>query len=173
MYIVDIDDFHENNTGMEFFKIIKKEVPNFKANLFTIIGKCSPQFIKNINKMAWVDVIPHGWLHNTPTEAKYWSYERSLRYLDNIAHLGLTKGFKAPGWQISDGMYNALLKREYWVADQPYNESRRPKKLKSYILDKPNKLHFHIQNVCGNGLEESLDQIINLKGKFGFIKEII
>jgi len=174
MYIIDVDDFHEDNQGMKYLKAFKNKFSNFKVNLFTIIGKCSPEFIKEIKDIDWIDMIPHGWMHDTSRECEDWSYEVSKAYLDRIGEFGLTKGFKAPGWQISDGMYKALLEKGYWVADQDYNNFRRPKDLKCYLLDNPNKLHFHIQNVCGNGLEESFNKIINLKNNsFGFIKENI
>ena len=91
--------------------------------------------------------------------------------------MGMTKGFKAPGWQISDGMYQALLEEGYWVADQSYNNERRPKELKAYILDSGNKIHGHIGHMGGhneNEIEYLLDTILALKEKdFAFIKDVI
>jgi hypothetical protein len=170
--IVDADDFCEDNEGWNFLTTIKKHIPNFKINLFCIVGSCSDDFFIKYKQIEWIDLIPHGWKHPTPKECINWSYEESMDYLYRIEELGLTKGFKAPGWQISDGMYKALLEKEYWVADQLYNNKRRPKGLKAYLLDEPYKYHHHIQNVCGNGLEESMEQILSLKGNFKFIKDI-
>lgn len=169
----DADDFSEENTGWELLRYIKRHIPDFRANLFTVLGKCSDDFIKDIKKIDWIDMIPHGWMHETPLECKEWSYNQSIEYLDRIACYNITKGFKAPGWQISDGMYQALLEKDYWVADQSYNDHRRPKELRAYIIDSPNKHHFHIQNVCGNGIEERLFEILKLEGNFKFIKDII
>lgn len=169
----DADDFCEENQGWKYLTMIKEYIPNFKVNLFTIIGKCSDSFIEEIKNIEWIDMIPHGLMHETPIECIDWSYEKSIGYLNDIDKYGLTKGFKAPGWQISDGMYRALLEKGYWVADQAYNNERRPKDLKYYLLDSDNKYHFHIQNVCGNGLEESLDNILKLRGNFKFIYENI
>lgn len=171
--IVDADDFHQKNNGFELFKHIRNTIPDFKINLFCVVGLCKKAFINDCKKMEWLDLIPHGWKHPGPLECLSWSYQESIKYLDKIESLGLTKGFKAPGWQISNGMYQALLERGYWVADQEYNNNRRHKELKTYIIDKPNKYHYHIQNVCGNGIEEKLDEILSLKGDFKFIKEII
>jgi len=170
---IDADDFSEENQGWDYLAQIKKEIPNFKISLFTILGQCSNEFIEEIKGYDWIDMIPHGWMHETPLECKDWSYKQSIDYLKKIERHNLTKGFKAPGWQISDGMYQALLEEEYWVADQPYNSERVPKGLKVYLLDSQDKYHYHIQNVCGNGLQESLYKILSLKGDFKLIKEVI
>lgn len=175
MYLVDADDFCESNSGLMNLMFIKSHNPDFKINLFTIPGLCSKEFIKTIKDLDWIDMIPHGWEHPTPLEAQNWTYKESLEYLDRIEPLGLTKGFKAPGWQISDGMYQALLERGYWVADQAYNNDRRPKELKAYILDSPNKLHFHIGHMGGyndNEIGKSMSDLIKLEGEFKFIKDL-
>ena len=171
--IVDADDFYEGNEEWELLTSIKKHIPNFKINLFCVVGLCSDNFISKYKKIEWIDLIPHGWKHLTSKECIAWSYKTSIEYLCKIERYELTKGFKAPGWQISNGMYKALIRKGYWVADQSYNNNRRPKNLKVYMLDEPYKYHYHIQNVCGNGLEESLKQILSLKGNFKFIKEIL
>jgi len=172
-YYIDADDFKEKSNGLDILYQIKAKVPNIKFNLFTIIGECSDNFIAEIKKIDWIDMIPHGWRHETPRECENWSYQESLEYLNRIERHGLTKGFKAPGWQISDGMYQALLEKGYWVADQAYNNHRRPKELKVYLLDNPNKIHCHITETCGNGLLTMKETLTNLKGEFRFIKEII
>ena len=167
--IVDFDDFCEKNNRLDLLFYLKSQIPEFKANLFTIVGKCSPSFLESVKEISWLDMIPHGWGHDTPRECQNWDYEKSKHYLKEVNKLGLTKGFKAPGWQIPDGMYRALLEEGYWVADQHYNDRRRPKGLEVFY---PTAEHFHIQNVCGNGLEESLDQILQLKGDFKLIKAL-
>lgn len=173
MYILDADDFSETNNRLDLLFQLKARIPNFKINLFTVPGLCSKEFLDEVKKLDWIDMIPHGWLHPDPRECEKWTYRESLEYLDNLKPCNLTHGFKAPGWQISDGMYKALLERGYWVADGHGNENRRPKDLKAYIVDSPNKIHLHIQNVCGNGLEEKFNELINLRGDFQFIDENI
>jgi len=172
-YIVDADDFCESNDGMNALMFIKGHLPNFKINLFTIPGLCSQEFLDKIKKLDWIDMIPHGLVHTTPRECEKWTYDESMTYLDVIEPLGLEKGFKAPGWQISDGMYKALLERGYWVADKDYNDKRRPK-MKSYLIDDRNKLHFHIGHMGGhntNEISEFANEIIKLNGSFKFIKD--
>lgn len=176
-YIVDFDDFCSVNSRLKILESIKKEVPSFKVNLFTIPGLCSEEFLFLVKNVDWIDMIPHGWLHPTPRECENWTYEEGKEYMHKIAPLNLTKGFKAPGWQISDGMYQALLEEGYWVADQAYNNDRRPKELKAYILDSGNKIHGHIGHMGGhntNEIEYLKETILALKGKeFAFIKDIL
>lgn len=175
-YICDFDDFCQGNDQLRILKQIKQEIPNFKATLFTIPGRCSDSWFSEMKKLNWIDMVPHGFLHPTPRECEDWDYAQSKHYLKSIEQFGLTKGFKAPGWQISDGMYQALLEEGYWVADQAYNNDRRPKELKAYILDSGNKIHGHIGHLGGhntNEIEYLLPHILSLKGEFLFIKDVI
>lgn len=177
MILVDLDDFCEDNSSLPLLRKIKEEIPNFKVNLFTIIGKCSPRFAEEIKHIAWIDMIPHGMFHTTSRECEDWDYAKCMDYLKWVNKYNLTKGFKAPGWQISEGMYRALVDNKYWVADQPTNIDKRPLELKAYILDSGNKIHGHIGHMGGwnaNELSLILPEIYKLKTQeFKFIKEII
>jgi len=74
-------------------------------------------------------------------------------------------------------MYEALLENNYIVADQSYNDKRRPKSLKRYLLDKPYKIHSHIGHMNGtNNNELSLMVPVIMKHRdeeFLFIKDLI
>lgn len=173
LYLVDLDDFCEANNDLDLLFQIRAKVPGFKASLFTIPGLCSDAFLDEIRKIEWIRMYPHGWLHSTPRECQHWSYMDSIDYLTKIERYGFGKVFKAPGWQISDGMYNSLLERGYMVADQAYNDSRRPSGLPAYILDSGEKIHGHIGNMGGenmNSTERIFDQLCSLEGEFSFIK---
>jgi len=173
MIIIDADDFHEGNHKLDILEMIHKKT-GMLFNLFTIPGLCSEPFIREVQKIPWIDMIPHGWMHPTSRECQFWGYYACTQYLDKIAHLGLTKGWKAPGWQISRDMYVALMDRGYWVADHPENNDRRPKELRAYIF-KPEH-HFHIGHMGGhnpNEIELHLDRLMAMKGEFGFIKDIL
>src|SRR3954468_11037628 len=101
----------------------------------------------------WIELAVHGWLHPHPREAENWTYQEASRVLDAKPER-FVEGFKAPGWQISDGTYEALLERGWWVADQRYNDHRRPSGLRIHCEGEGDHVHTHVQNVCGNGLEE-------------------
>jgi len=172
--IVDIDDFCEDNHKLDLLFKIRGSIPNLKVNVFTILGRCSDPFIAYVKTLDWIDMIPHGWMHRDAYECKAWTLQEAKDYFEKIEKYNLTRGFKAPGWQISDETYIAAQQYGYWVADQDYNDKRRPKAVSVYKLDSPNKKHYHIQDVCSNGIEESKEEILSLKGNnFKFIKEIL
>lgn len=177
--ILDLDDFHQNNNDILALNRLKELIPNLKVNLFTVVGLSHPDFIAYHRKnYPWMDFIPHGWFHTTSREAENWTYEESVDYLYTVEQIdGYTKGFKAPGWQVSDGTLRALSEKGWWVADQEYNNHRRPKELRAYLLDSPNKIHGHIGHMGGhnaNALEFILDRILTFKDReFAFIKDIV
>lgn len=169
VYVVDADDFCQVNDGMDILKRIKQRNADFKINMFTILGKCSDEWVEEMKKADWIKMIPHGWMHETSRECEHWTYEESIDYLNKIEKYGLVKGFKAPGWQISDGMYKALLERGYWVADQHYNDERRPQGLE---VKYPGEYHFHIGHLGGynkNAIEYFEEKLSNLKGNYIFL----
>lgn len=124
-------------------------------------------------------------MHLNSRECERWSYETTINYLDAVTLINrhapvYTLGFKAPGWQISDGCYQALLERGWWVADQSYNNDRRPAGLKAYLLDEGPELrvHGHLGHLGGhneNALELIYDSLLEqFKDKeFKFIKEVL
>lgn len=175
MIIVDLDDFCEWNNGLDKLFQLRAAVPNFKVNLFTIPGRCTWDFLKEVRKLDWIDMIPHGFVHDTSRECEQWTYQQSIEYLDYLEPLGFTRGYKSPGWQTSDGLFQALAERGYWVADQAYNNHRRPPELRAYILDEPWKVHGHIGHMGGhnaNALELIYDDLLKWRGEFMFIKDL-
>ena len=142
---------------------------------------CSPEFLTLIGKLDWIDLVPHGWAHPHPYECVDWSYGRMTGYLKIIKqdYPQFTRGFKASGWQISDGCYQALTDWGWWVADQIYNRERRPKGLRVYELDSPMKMHYHIGSWNSTTMPNSLDRpevletLLNLRGEFAFVKDVV
>jgi len=175
MIILDLDDFCEDNNGLDMLFQLRAKVPGFKVNLFTIPGRCSYPFFAAVREIDWIDMIPHGYKHPHSRECEHWTYSESREYLEYVSYMGFTKGFKAPGWQISDGMYEALVEFNFWVADQAYNNHRRPPELRAYILDAPNKVHGHIGHMGGhnaNALELIYGDLLKLRSEFKFIKDL-
>lgn len=172
--IITIDDFCEPNNKLDLLISLHEKNPALKFNLFTIPGLCSEQFIAKVQILysEFIDMIPHGFLHTTPRECENWSYEMCELYIHYVENLDMTKGFKAPGWQISQPMYDILLKYGYWVADQHYNDNRRPKELKVHF---PTEYHYHIGHMGGhnpNEIEMFTGQILSIT-ESNFIKDEI
>lgn len=139
MTICDLDDFCEDTRSLADLRRLdelRAVIPTFKATLFTIGGRCTKGFIADIKaSRPWLDLVPHGWTHHTNRECEQWTADVCKQALAASRILGLTtRGFKAPGWQISDGCYQALLEEGYWVADQNYNDGRRPYGMPVYRL---------------------------------------
>jgi hypothetical protein len=131
----------------------------FRCTLFAVPGLGTPGFWASVPD--WLELAVHGWLHPDAYECSGWPKERMLELMDEpTVQEFFVQGFKAPGWQISDGCYDALLERGWWVADQHLEDQRRPAGLMTYFYeDSPDRWHGHIQNVCGNGLEERREEL--------------
>jgi len=165
--IIDFDDFSDDNNRLDLLNELKCLNSKFKCTIFAIPSKTS------IDIPDWIEVGVHGWSHHSNYECSEWSYSECLEVLNTVGDR-YSKLFKAPGWQISDGCYSALKEKDYIVADKEYNRSRRPKGLKTYELGN-NSWHGHIQNVCGNGLEERFEElkdIVRSTSEFKFISEL-
>lgn len=172
MLIVDFDDAYDENIRLDLLNKLHETNPKFKCTIFAIPARCTNEFLESLPE--WIEIAVHGWSHPTPTECQNWTYERMNKLLDEPVLKYFKKIFKAPGWQISDGCYQALLERDYIVADQQYNTDRRPEGLKVYELGE-NSWHGHIQNVCGNGIEETFNTLVErIKGEtdFRFVSEL-
>jgi hypothetical protein len=116
------------------------------------------------------------------------SFEEFDRHMENLAPMledYFVKGFKAPGWQISDDIYKWLEVNDWWVADQSYNDHRRPKSLPAYVNNNGifqvngksiEAYHGHTWDVGWNGIYEAYDQIEQLvksKDSFEFVSEVL
>lgn len=179
---LDLDDFCWDNNSLDLLISLKSHIPQLKVTLFTIPGLCNPGFINIVRTIGlygdderWIDLVPHGFLHRTNYECLKWNYEECAKCLDWAMDVGITtRGFKAPGWQISDACYHCLKDKDYWVADQPYNDKRRLDGVRVYKLG-PDSIHGHIGHMNGrneNELSLITDTIMESKSKqFGFVSE--
>jgi hypothetical protein len=159
--ICDWDDHHPGNDAMPWMWRLKEINPAFRATLFTIPGLCSPEWLDA--HPDWIELVPHGWLHPSPLECRDWSKARMFRLLDEpiIEHFSRPLGWKSPGWQTSGGVYEALVERGVWVADQHLDDHRRPPALKTnFYEDGPDRWHGHVQDVCGNGISERWEELL-------------
>ncbi len=169
--------------------MLKEANPAFKATLFAIPGEMSFELAdwSEANR-DWIELGVHGLFHTSNYECEKMGYEEFESHMNHLAPMVLqyfAPGFKAPGWQISDDIYRWLYEHEWWVADQSYNDMRRPIGLKTYVNDngtfKANgnpveAWHGHTWNCVGNGIYETLDQLLLMVRdvkEFKFVSEVV
>jgi hypothetical protein len=192
--ISDACESHDCRDKLDEFHYVN---PNFKATLFAIPGEMTyelAEWCKANN--SWIELAVHGLSHSSNYECEKMNYEEfdnALKPLQPMLDNYFVKGFKAPGWQISDDIYKWLDNHGWWVADQSYNNNRRPNALPAYVNDngnfyvhKPipgeashipvNGKHYHTWNCVNNGVYECSDEIketIQGVDEFKFISEVL
>lgn len=169
--------------------------PGFKVTLFAIPGEMTPELIKwcAANEL-WVELAVHGFYHTSNYEVHQMSYDEfdsHMHELSGVIDEFFVRGFKAPGWQISDGAYEWLKRNGWWIADQSYNNERRPIDLPAYVAngkdfyavktggvpsesDRVEAWHGHTWNCVGNGIEETFEHVKTLvqnADSFQFVSE--
>lgn len=157
--VFDWDDHHQGNDALPRLRQLRALRPDFRCTLFAVPGLGSPDFWANTP--SWVELAVHGWEHPDPHECTDWTAFRMWKAILNRP-FPFVQGFKAPGWQISDGCYEALAGAQWWVADHPENDARRPEGIRAHVVGGPDHWHGHVQDVCGNGLAETWDHVVSL-----------
>ena len=164
---------------MDLLTRLKEANPVFRMTAFAVPALCTDGYIRSLPD--WIEVVPHGWEHGDPaTECANWTYERMMELVELIETGDdsdrWARGFKAPGWQISTDAMNALADSDWWLADQTYNNSRRPIGLPVHCEGQGDHIHTHVQNVCGNGLEEMFPWLlarVQTETSFQLISEVV
>jgi len=163
--------------------------PNFKVTLFTIPGEMTAELLQWCKaNNSWVELAVHGFYHTDNYECSsmdYFEIQNKMDLFKPMLDEFFVKGFKAPGWQISDMWYNWLVDNDYWIADQNYNDSRRPSELPSYVNHSGmfrtrsgdvNAWHGHTWDCMGNGIYETYDHVEELvknANDFQFVSEVV
>ncbi len=169
----DFDDFHETNHQLDRLEELKRLRPDFRCTVFAVPGLGSDDFWASVPR--WIELAVHGWEHPDAYECVNWDRDRIGLLMDAaVVRRHFVNGFKAPGWQISNDIYQVLLERGWWVADQHLEDDRRPSRLRTYFYE-DGGWHGHIQNVCGNGIEETWPQLkeaVMAADQFRFCSEV-
>ncbi len=164
--IFDTDDLYRGHDRIDLLHRLKEANPAFRMTAFAIPALCPDEYIESLPE--WIEVVPHGWAHGDPPsdggECKGWKYDRMVDLIDEIELVRSprwARGFKAPGWVISDGCLRALADFGWWCADQFYNDDRRPLGLRIHREGEGDHIHTHVQDVCGNGLNETFSRLLH------------
>lgn len=151
--------------------------PNFKATLFAIPGEMTPELLKWSKEQDWVELAVHGFYHTSNYECQEMGLGEFGAYMQEFKPMldeFFVKGFKAPGWQISDDAFSWLEHHDYWVADQSYNNDRRPD-MPVYLVNN-NSVHTHTWNCVGNGVYELFDELmvkVKTNNHWKFVSEVV
>jgi hypothetical protein len=177
----EISDMCQSHDCRDVLLELKKINPDFKATLFAIPGEMTAELLNWCgNNRSWIELAVHGLYHTSNYECEKMSYEDFDELMSDVAFEEMfdsffVSGFKAPGWQISDGVYEWLKDNDWWVADQPYNDERRPESLRTYKLG-PESVHTHTWNCVGNGVYELFPQLskqVAEAKEFKFVSECV
>lgn len=201
--VVDFDDFGANHIISDSCQAhdcrdkldaLHYANPNFKVTLFAIPGEMTPEILEWCRSNAsWVELAVHGIFHTSNYECEKMTYEefdQKMQAVSMVTNGYFAKGFKAPGWQISDDIYKWLLDHGWWIADQAYNNDRRPTELPAYVNDNGQFFsygktdymepveawHGHTWNCVGNGIYETYEQVeglVKAAEEFKFVSEVL
>lgn len=162
--------------------------PAFKCTLFAIPAEMTWELYEwCVLNSGWVELAWHGFFHGSNYECEKMSYESfdAAMSVFRERYGFFVNGFRAPGWQISDDIYRWLKDNGWWVADQGYNDHRRPEGLKAYVnYDGAFKVgemeiptyHGHVWDVGWNGIYEDFDKVKSLvesTNEFKFVSEMV
>jgi hypothetical protein len=195
---VDFDDFCEEYMTPERWRLLqelRRIYPDFKVTMFTIPGKSSALWLRQVKKEhAWIEMAVHGTTHEDPSEWLASGEEALQRFRQVYDGEIYARGFKAPGWKLSKGAYNALRQAGFWVATNRTNAFAKPNDPLNYKYDDGDEVlpgvhyrhpffdawhgHVQTQRPCRaplrNGLEEVFDLISKAwhpQSRFHFISE--
>ena len=190
MTVFDLDDFLYEHTHLADLDRLH-DLTGCKVTLFTILRPANPEhypcstyhgwptleqtasylhYLKQTRD--WVEFAVHGYAH-TPLECRDWDKNIANMILDMADDMGcFVKGFKAPYWETSHGLYDALRERGWWIADHDRNDIWRPRDLRVYKVG-PESVHGHVQDIGSNGLREAWNTYAAMNGPFKFISEIM
>jgi hypothetical protein len=163
--------------------------PAFKATLFAIPGEMTPELLNWCRaNSSWIELAWHGFFHTSNYECEKLSYgEFDEQMHSSWAHRFedyAQRIFRAPGWQISDGVLEWLYDNDWIIADQGYNDMRRPIGAKSYVNydgvfkvrgETVEAYHGHTWDVGWNGIYEDFDKVSALVKdckEFKFVSEV-
>ena len=184
--ILDTDDLSSTKTGFGLLLKMKEHYPQFKCTCFSSALDISlfykkikvenyRNWIKLIKQHPWVEIAPHGFCHvkgdsMIKDENKTKAYVRAIENTFKLFDFPYVKVFKAPHWECSDAVEEALKEKNYVLAIDRNN----PKvftDIKTYIFNwsidekMPNypvlKAHGHIHGT-NNGLDVCYPNLLKL-----------
>ncbi len=110
-FIVSFDDLYDGNDQWEQFLKLHDEIPELKVTFFVIASNLSYTFWKKINQ-PWCELVYHSDEHTGNWLT--WSKEEAKDRLQFHQYFNFAKGFKAPGWKMTQNIADAINELGYW-----------------------------------------------------------
>lgn len=178
--IASYDDLWEGNDNWSTFEEFHKKFPNFKVTFFVNPGQCSNEFLKKVN-VEWAELAYH--CQNHSGGFKHWSKDEAKQYLLKYhTEFNFIKGFKAPGWKITQPLIDACKELGFWIASintVPVDIDRKYytfyKKGEGLLeLDTHIQYYGHLQSYnFHENLKELEEYCLQHDSEFKFISEVI
>ena len=128
--------------------------PKFKVTLFAIPYYMTPEMLDWFQtNRGWAELAVHGFTHGSNYECEKITYEEFDNWMDRFEDMFdeyFVKGFKCPGWQTSDAVFEWLDDHDWWISCQNYDEQRIPKGLQAYVN---NNGRFYIRQKDGSNTD--------------------
>lgn len=173
--ILDLDDCASDaeSNALNWMVDLKMRFPDFRATLFTIIGRWKDkEMLKKMKEfLPWIDLAAHGFEHMTNDEVLIWDRKRWKEILKMYENMGIfEKIFKAPNWEMSPLGYEVLGEMGWAVAVRQFQINDLPVGIKYYCFEtNPFGVHGHTwtlpahfrEGMLNWGGETHFDTIVN------------
>ena len=114
--IISFDDIRESCDRWEAFEKLFQEFPEIKVTFFVITEKSESEFFKKI-KTKNTELVFHSFEHSG--HWLDWTVEKAKEWLLKYQNFGFEKGFKAPGWRLTDNIRIACKELGFWLCSSP------------------------------------------------------
>lgn len=163
--VFDLDDFCDKWNVLPQLARLKEAYPKFKCTLFTIPGRTSLELLKQAHETGYIELCPHGVLHEPNEELRSIEPEVLVSRLKHIDTRYYTKGFRPPGWYMNVGHVKVLAREGYWVAFHKRDIDKLSRESTNGYYCCDDRLpywHGHTHNVCGNWIVEHLEALLKM-----------
>lgn len=179
---LEYDDFSPRNTNFHLLEQLREHYPEFKVTMFTVpwevrFGEQTPitqeefmPFIKACQASEeWLEIALHGLTHAQSefAELSHDGASKRIAIAEKMFEnrkLKLAKIFKAPFWQLSVEGKKAAEDKGFKVVEDHYYNWNLADEFPQELADKGVFIiaHGHVQNVVGNGMEETFHKLMQL-----------
>jgi hypothetical protein len=172
--VLDLDDMAQDweSNALNWLVDFKREYPNFKVTLFTIIRRWQKDMLKKLTALDFIEFAAHGLTHQNNDEVESWNKEKWVKVLTEYDQMDMfVKIFKAPNWQMTQLGYYMLRDFGWAVACRKNQIEDLPKNMKYYCFETNIfGVHGHTWTIKAH-VEEEKFQGWNKNTQFDFVSQ--